>query len=95
MMPPRPDPGDVPSESLLSGMPAEHAILGLLAVSDTGSGMDQATQARIFEPFFTTRKNGIGLGLALTKRILDAHGFKIRIDSTKGKGTKISVEMDE
>lgn len=38
MTPPRPDSADVSSEPLLSGMPAEHAILGLLAVSDTGSG---------------------------------------------------------
>jgi PadR family transcriptional regulator, regulatory protein AphA len=38
MTPPRPDHGDVSSESLVSGMPAEHAILGLLAMSDTGSG---------------------------------------------------------
>ena len=38
MMPPRPDPEDVSAESLISGMPGEHAILGLLAVSDTGSG---------------------------------------------------------
>ncbi len=66
-----------------------------LTVEDRGAGIDKEALKKIFEPFFTTKKNGAGLGLALTKRILDAHGFNINIESQKGLGTKISVVMKD
>lgn len=66
-----------------------------LTVEDRGSGIKKDAQKKIFEPFFTMKKNGAGLGLALSKRIIDAHGFTINIESHLGIGTKISVEMKE
>ena len=66
-----------------------------LAVEDHGAGIEKEALKKIFEPFFTTKKKGAGLGLALTKRILDAHGFNINIESHKGLGTKISVVMKD
>lgn len=66
-----------------------------LTVEDHGAGIEKEALKKIFEPFFTTKKTGIGLGLALTKRIIDAHGFDINIESRKGFGTKISVVMKE
>ena len=64
-----------------------------LSVSDTGEGMDEATQARIFEPFFTTRPQGNGMGLATVYGIVThADGF-ITIDSATGKGTTIQVHL--
>ena len=66
-----------------------------LTVEDRGAGIDKEALKKIFERFFTTKKNGAGLGLALTKRILDAHGFNINIESQKGLGTKISVVMKD
>ena len=60
-----------------------------LTLSDTGSGMDKATQQRIFEPFFTTKERGkgTGLGLSLAFGIMKSHGGFIDLRSEPDKGT--------
>ena len=60
-------------------------------VTDTGPGMDKATQARIFEPYFSTRRGGSGLGLPTTRRIVEAHGGRMEVLATPGKGTDFVV----
>ena len=60
-------------------------------IMDNGEGMDEATAEKIFIPFFTTRKNGSGIGLAITKQILQLHNADIQFTSEKGKGTEFVI----
>jgi len=49
----------------------------LVAVEDTGTGLDPATADRIFDPFFTTKSDGLGMGLSICRSIIDAHGGRL------------------
>lgn len=66
-----------------------------VTVSDTGKGMDDATQAHLFEPFFTTKEEteGAGLGLAGVYGCMRSHNGAIRVDSAPGQGTTVELYL--
>jgi len=65
----------------------------VLAVSDTGVGMDQDTQERLFTPFFTTKADGTGLGLHSCRRIVESHGGWMELESSPGQGTTFELHF--
>jgi signal transduction histidine kinase len=66
-----------------------------LTVTDTGSGMDEATQRRIFDPFFTTKavNEGTGLGLSIVHGVVVAHGGTIAVTSQLARGSTFSITL--
>jgi signal transduction histidine kinase len=62
-------------------------------VADTGSGIAPDHLGRIFEPLFTTKSKGIGLGLSVARRLADANGGTIRVESALGHGSRFMVEL--
>jgi signal transduction histidine kinase len=62
-----------------------------ITVSDTGRGILPEALPNIFRPFFTTKRQGTGLGLSLTKRIVEDHGGRIEVSSQAGVGTRFTV----
>ena len=63
----------------------------VLEMIDTGSGMDEETLAKVFRAFYTTKQGGSGLGLPTARKIIEAHGGTIDIESTPGRGTKVTI----
>jgi signal transduction histidine kinase len=64
-----------------------------IRVADSGGGITQENMSRLFEPFFTTKQNGTGLGLAVTRRIIEEHNGSIQVESQAGTGTTFTVML--
>jgi two-component system, NtrC family, sensor histidine kinase HydH len=64
-----------------------------LSLIDTGQGMPPDVLGKVFEPFFSTKKTGSGLGLPTTRRIVEAHGGSIDVQSEVGMGTKFTIRL--
>jgi signal transduction histidine kinase len=58
-----------------------------VAIEDQGIGVSAENMARLFEPFFTTRSQGIGMGLAISRSIIEAHGGRLWAESTVNQGS--------
>jgi signal transduction histidine kinase len=81
---------EVYCRSRVDSRPGPHV---LLAVADTGVGMDAETQAHLFEPFFTTKEpeHGTGLGLAVVYGAVKQNGGTIEVFSKQGRGTSVEI----
>ena len=64
-----------------------------IIISDSGCGIDSQEMERIFTPYFTTKSKGSGLGLAISQKIIEDHNGLLKIESTPGKGTTITVSL--
>ncbi|MEM2153675.1 MAG: GAF domain-containing sensor histidine kinase [Nitrososphaeria archaeon] len=62
-------------------------------VKDTGMGMDEEIKRNLFKPFYTTKAKGMGIGLALTKHVVELHNGTIDVKSQPSKGTKITIKI--
>ena len=80
--------GDLSVQARLSGDQVE------IIVADSGYGIPEADKDKIFSPFFTTKRHGTGLGLCISKRIIDEHeGGSFCVETEEGKGTKIKLSL--
>jgi signal transduction histidine kinase len=64
-----------------------------LTIEDTGCGMSEETLARAFDFFFTTKPEGTGLGMAIARAVVDAHGGDLSVRSAPGEGTRVRVTL--
>ncbi len=65
----------------------------VVTITDTGKGISSQDIARIFDPFFTTKATGVGLGLAISKKIIEDHGGSIKVESKLSKGTTFTISL--
>jgi signal transduction histidine kinase len=65
----------------------------LVEIQDTGDGISEANIYKVFDPFFTTKPGGTGMGLAVVYGIIEKHNADISIDSQRGKGTKVTIQL--
>ncbi|HTF18284.1 MAG TPA: ATP-binding protein, partial [Chryseolinea sp.] len=82
-----PDPSIRLSHSLSPGNRS------IISIADNGEGIETDKMESIFIPFFTTKKNGSGIGLAITKQIVMLHGGTIKVISTPGEGATFSIYL--
>ncbi len=72
---------------------AEDARWGCLSISDDGEGIPPDIREKIFNLYFTTKKEGSGIGLAMTYRIVQMHNGQIEVESEVGKGTTFTLRV--
>ncbi len=65
----------------------------VISIQDSGRGLDEEQKARIFEPFYSTKKGGMGIGLYLTRKIVEAHGGDCELFSTAKNGTTFTIRI--
>jgi two-component system sensor histidine kinase AtoS len=62
-------------------------------ISDSGSGIPPEQMEKVFNYYYTTKEKGVGLGLPIAHRIIEAHGGQLGIESQVGSGTKVTVTL--
>jgi signal transduction histidine kinase len=72
---------------------AAHRKTNSITIEDCGQGIESKDQKYIFDPFFTKKEHGMGIGLYLTKKIIEAHGGSISLKSERGRGTTFTIQL--
>jgi C4-dicarboxylate-specific signal transduction histidine kinase len=62
-------------------------------VQDTGPGVTLDNETQVFDPFFTTKTSGMGLGLSISRRIIEDHGGSLRLTETSSKGCIFEITL--
>ncbi len=65
----------------------------MVTVSDTGPGMSEETTARVFDAFFTTKENGLGIGLSISRSIIESHRGQLWVTSNPGEGCTFTFTL--
>ena len=76
--------------TIRSGIFHERATI---IIEDTGIGVSRENLPKLFDPFFSTKTAGLGLGLAMTNRVMEEHGGKVDFQSTEGKGSIVTISL--
>jgi PAS domain S-box-containing protein len=82
-----PENGNIQIQSVLKGLNME------ISFSDSGVGIPENILPKLFAPLVTTKAKGMGMSLAICKRIVEAHGGKISVESAVGKGTTFTINL--
>ncbi|MFZ6016885.1 MAG: sensor histidine kinase [Nitrospirota bacterium] len=64
-----------------------------IIIEDTGIGVSKENLPKVFEPFFSTRNTGLGLGLAMTKRVVEEHSGRVDFKSEEGRGSTVTISL--
>lgn len=89
----------------IEAVPAEAGVVSIISratngkaellIKDNGVGISPENKAKLFEPYFTSKRTGIGLGLATTLNIMQAHHAHIEVDSEPGKGSTFKLIFEQ
>ena len=71
-------------------LPEDHV---LVAVRDSGPGLDHASLGRLFDAFYTTKSHGLGMGLAISRTIIEAHGGRLEAAANTPKGAVFQFRL--
>jgi two-component system sensor histidine kinase HydH len=77
----------------VSRLASERAREVAIEIEDTGPGIPEEIKEQVFNPFFTTKKSGVGLGLAIVSKIIDAHGGTVKLVNAPGQGACFRVTL--
>jgi two-component system sensor histidine kinase HydH len=64
-----------------------------ISVEDTGTGIPDEDRPNIFRPFYTTRERGVGMGLAICRRIVEENGGSVAVETAPGKGSRFTIKF--
>jgi signal transduction histidine kinase len=83
--------GEGPRELLLASRRQADEVI--ISVRDSGAGIDPEIADRLFKPFFTTKETGMGLGLSISRSIIEAHSGRLRAIATEGSGATFEFSL--